>query len=118
MLLFATRKGGLNALDEIVTKDSQPILPPGISAVTAGHLHSPFIIRTEQGIWVNVGSSGRPCDGDLRAALAVLEQRPGGWQATIHRVAFDLEAAEQEIRESNMPYAERLVETQWKACWW
>ena len=110
--------GGLNELDEVVAAEAQPVLPPGISVVTAGHLHVPFIIRTGQAMWVNAGSAGRPCDGDPRAALAVLEQRPGGWEASVHRVPIDLEAAAQAIRKANMPYAERLIETQRKACWW
>jgi predicted phosphodiesterase len=110
--------GGLEKSDEVVEADARPFFPPGISVVAAGHLHAPFIIRTRVGVWVNAGSTGRPCDGDPRAALAVLEQQPKGWKASIHRVPFDLEAAAQAIRKANMPYAERLVETQIMACWW
>jgi predicted phosphodiesterase len=91
---------------------------PGISVVAAGHLHVPFIARTGKGMCVNAGSAGRPCDGDSRTALVVLEQRPGGWEASIHRVPFDLEAAVREICRVGMPYATRLAETQRKACWW
>lgn len=110
--------GGLDALDQVVTADAQPDLPPGISVVAAGHLHVPFIARTGKGMCVNAGSAGRPCDGDSRTALVVLEQRPGGWEASIHRVPFDLEAAVREICRVGMPYATRLAETQRKACWW
>ncbi|NOR83588.1 MAG: hypothetical protein GQ526_08860, partial [Ardenticatenales bacterium] len=110
--------GGLDKSDEVVDAEARPSFPPGISIVAAGHLHVPFIIRTRQGVWVNAGSAGRPCDGDPRAALAVLEQQPKGWKASIRRVPFDLEAAVQAIRKANMPYAERLIETQEKACWW
>ena len=110
--------GGLDESDEVVDADARPSFLPGISVVAAGHLHVPFIIRTRRGVWVNAGSAGRPCDGDPRAALAVLEQQPKGWKASIHRVPFDLEAAVQAIRKANMPYAERLIETQKKACWW
>jgi predicted phosphodiesterase len=51
-------------------------------------------------------------------ACAVLEQQPKGWKASIHRIPFDLEAAAQAIRKANMPYTERLILTQKKACWW
>jgi predicted phosphodiesterase len=112
--------GGMEASDEIVDADASPILPPGISVVAAGHLHVPFVIRTGQGIWVNAGSVGRPCDGDPRAAVAVLEHHPEGgeWKASIHRVPFDLAAAARAIRKAKMPYTERLIATQRKACWW
>ena len=110
--------GGLEDPDEIVDAVTRLSFPQGISIVAAGHLHVPFVIRTRQGVWVNAGSAGRPCDGDPRAALAVLEQQPPGWSASIHRVPFDLEAAVQAIREANLPYAERLAETQRKASWW
>ena len=110
--------GGLNDSREIVDAEAQPNLPPGISAVAAGHLHTPFIIRTEGGIWVNAGSTGGPTDGDPRAALAVLESRPQGWTASIQRVPFDLQASARAIRQAKMPYAGRLIETQRLARWW
>ena len=110
--------GGVEDPDEIVDADTRPSLPQGVPVVAAGHLHVPFVIRRKQGVWVNAGSAGRSCDGDPRAALAVLEQQPEAWTASIHRVPFDLEAAVQAIREANLPYAERVVETQRKACWW
>jgi predicted phosphodiesterase len=110
--------GGLGESDEIVDANAQPIFPDGISVVAAGHMHVPFINHTNDGIWVNAGSAGRSCDGDSRAALAVLEVRSGGWDTSIHRISFDLDAAARAIRESNIPYAERLIETQRKACWW
>lgn len=110
--------GGLEDPDEIVEAETRPSFPPGVSIVAAGHLHVPFVIRTGQGVWVSAGSAGRPCDGDPRAALAVLERQPTGWSASIHRVSFDLEAAVQAIRLANLPYAGRLVDTQRKACWW
>jgi predicted phosphodiesterase len=110
--------GGVEALDEIVDAEAHPVFPRGVSAVAAGHLHVPFVIHTQQGIWVNAGSAGRPCDGDPRAALAVLEGTSRGWKASVHRISFDLEMAVQAIRESDMPYVERMIETQRKACWW
>jgi predicted phosphodiesterase len=110
--------GGVKDPEEILAADTEPSFPPGVSVVAAGHLHVPFVTHTRQGVWVNAGSTGRPCDGDPRAALAVLEQQSTGWTASIHRVPFDIEAAVQEIRQANMPFAERIIETQRKACWW
>ena len=110
--------GGLDELDEIVDMDARPSFPQGLEIVVAGHLHTPFITRTNQGVWVNAGSTGRPCDGDPRAALAVVERQSERWKVSIHRIPFDLEAAAQAIRRVNMPYAKRLIETQKKACWW
>lgn len=105
-------------MDEIVDAEPQPVLPQGVSVVVAGHLHVPFAIRAKQGVWTNAGSAGRSCDGDPRAACVVLEEEPRGWKTSIHRVSFDVEAAVSAIRQSHMPYTERLIETQRKACWW
>ena len=110
--------GGLEGPDEIVDAEATPSFPQGVSMVAAGHLHVPFVNRTGEGVWVNAGSAGRSCDGDPRAALAVLEQGPRGWTASIHRVPFDLKAAAAAIRQARMPFAERLIEIGEKACWW
>ncbi len=110
--------GGLEAMDEIVDGKTEPVLPHGVSVVVAGHLHVPFTIRTKQGVWMNAGSAGRPCDGDPRAACVILEEKPREWKASIHRIPFDLEEAVRAIRESTIPYVERMIETQRNACWW
>ena len=110
--------GGVEESDEIVDADARPFFPQGMSVVAAGHLHVPFVIHTKQGVWANAGSAGRSCDGDPRAALVVLEQQSKGWEASVHRISFDLGAVVRAIRKSNIPYAERLIETQRKACWW
>jgi hypothetical protein len=65
--------GSVSAVDEIVDADAKPYIPTTVYTVAAGHLHKPFIIRTPRGLWVNAGSAGRPCDGDPRAAFALLE---------------------------------------------
>ncbi len=110
--------GGIETSDAIMEANASPVFPPGISVVAAGHLHVPFVNHTKQGVWVNAGSAGRPCDGDPRAAVAVLEQHAKGWKASIYRIPFDLDSAVQAIRKAQMPYTERLIETQRKACWW
>ena len=115
---FLVVHGGVDDPDEIVDAHAQPTFPEGVSAVAAGHLHIPFVNRTARGLWVNAGSAGRPCDGDPRAALVVLEQKVDDWDISIHRIAFDLDAAARAIRASKMPYPDRMIETQVNACWW
>ncbi len=110
--------GGLHDAEEIVDVAAAPDLPSGVSVVVAGHLHRPFITTVQTGVWVNAGSAGRSCDGDPRAAVTVLERQAEGWRASIHRVPFDLDTAVEAIRQAKMPHAERLIETQRKACWW
>jgi predicted phosphodiesterase len=110
--------GGLDGPDEVVDAEARPSLPQEVSVVAAGHLHTPFVIHARGGLWVNAGSAGRPCDGDPRPALVILEQKSKGWRASVHRISFDLDAAVQAIRRSNIPCAERMIETQRKACWW
>lgn len=110
--------GSLEKQDGIVDERARIALPPGTMVVAAGHLHVPFINPAPPGIWVNAGSAGRSCDGDPRAALAVLEQVGEDWRAEIHRVAFNVEEAVEAIRRADMPFTERLIETQRLACWW
>jgi predicted phosphodiesterase len=110
--------GSLDDPDEIVEPGAFPRFPPGVTAVAAGHLHRPFVFHTSQGVWVNAGSAGRPCDGDPRAAAAVLTGEADAWRACVHRIPFDLDAACQAILRAKMPYAHRPVETQLAASWW
>ena len=110
--------GGLQGADQIVRADAKPDFPAKVNIVAAGHLHVPFINHTKDGVWVNAGSAGRSCDGDSRASVAVLEGQLGSWQAAIHRILFDLDAAERAIRASGIPYAQRMIETHHWACWW
>ena len=61
------------------------------------------------GRWLlNPGSVGQPRDGDPRAAW--LELDLDSWQATFHRVAYDIDRAAAAIRDAGLPeaLAERL----------
>ena len=104
--------------ERIVTRDEVPDFPPGIDAIAAGHLHHPFVTRTEHGLWVNAGSVARPCDGDPRASCAVLQCQNGHWDAGIYRIPFDLMTAVENIRKQDMPFADKLIRTQMEARWW
>jgi len=90
-----------------------------------GHSHVPFAIGegemvgghasdgTEvdlQGRWLlNPGSVGQPRDGDPAAAWLLLDL--GSRHATFHRVAYDVERTQAEMRELGLPdvLAERLA---------
>lgn len=78
------------------------------AVVAFGHLHIPYTRSLEGRLLVDVASVGHPRDGDRRAAYAVLEW-DGAWRATIHRVAYDLEAAAAAFRASGMPRPERSI---------
>ncbi|MBN1192846.1 MAG: metallophosphoesterase family protein [Coriobacteriia bacterium] len=96
--------------------------------VCCGHLHVPFhrSIPTEAGVvhWVNVGSVGRPRDGDPRAAWVelvigtqgeVVEHAPADtacrriadldlWLGvTVHRVAYNIDAVVREMTQKGLP---------------
>jgi predicted phosphodiesterase len=54
---------------------------------------------------INPGSVGQPRDGDWRAAFAVFDTEP--WQVSYFRVPYDMETAQQRIRDADLP--ERLA---------
>ena len=57
-----------------------------------------------QGEWIlNPGSVGQPRDGDPRAAWLLLDL--GAWTVSWRRVDYDVEAAQQAIREAGLPEA-------------
>ncbi len=89
--------------------------------VLVGHSHVPLEIRREgdglagglagdgtevdltAGRWLlNPGSVGQPRDGDPRAAWLLLEP---GRSARFHRVEYDVEATQAEMREAGLPEA-------------
>lgn len=81
----------------------------GSEVLLFGHTHLPYTKRVEGTLFVNVGSVGRPKDGDSRAAYVLLEARRKP-QVELRRVAYDVEAAARAILESELPdyYAEEL----------
>ena len=67
-------------------------------------------IRLEDRWLVNPGSVGQPRDGDPRAAYAVVDL--GARTVTLHRIAYDVAAAQASIRAAALPelLATRLAE--------
>jgi putative phosphoesterase len=69
-----------------------------------GHTHDPWYRRFGTVLFVNVGSVGRPKDGDTRAMYVVLHAAPGApVEVEIRRVAYDVEAAAQAILAAGLP---------------
>jgi predicted phosphodiesterase len=71
-----------------------------------GHTHDPWFRRYAKTLFVNVGSVGRPKDGDTRAAYVVLSSSAGApVEVEIRRVAYDVEAAAQAVTAVGLPSA-------------
>lgn len=71
--------------------------------VAFGHTHLPWH-RVVDGVhFVNAGSVGRPKDGDWRAGYVVVEIGEGEPEVDFVRTAYELEAATDAIRASELP---------------
>jgi predicted phosphodiesterase len=59
-------------------------------------------LEIDKGRWlINPGSVGQPRDGDPRAAW--LELDTDSWQATYHRVGYDIDRAAEAIEDAGLP---------------
>jgi predicted phosphodiesterase len=73
-------------------------------AVCFGHTHDPWSRYYSGKLFVNVGSVGRPKDGDPRAAYVVLRcASEGPIEVEIRRVAYDVEAAAHAVVAVGLP---------------
>jgi len=75
-----------------------------------GHTHLPYHRAVEDRHFINVGSVGRPVDGDARACWALINL--GAHVAVhFHRVGYDVEAAAGAVRGSGLPeeFADVLI---------
>ena len=71
-----------------------------------GHTHDPWSRSYGGKLFVNVGSVGRPKDGDPRAAFVVLRSAPGApIEVEIRRVVYDVEAAAAAVVTAGLPVA-------------
>jgi diadenosine tetraphosphatase ApaH/serine/threonine PP2A family protein phosphatase len=78
--------------------------------IAFGHTHRPWH-RTVEGIhFVNVGSAGRPKDGDWRAGYVAVEVAGDSVVVEFMRVEYDIGRAMDGIRASELPddFAEYL----------
>lgn len=78
--------------------------------IVCGHTHMPYDKRVGTARFVNVGSAGKPKDGDPRACWALLDTNAA--TVEFHRVAYDVEAAARAIEASDLPheFADQLRE--------
>ncbi len=69
-----------------------------------GHTHDPWFRRYGKTLFVNVGSAGRPKDGDPRAAYVLLRSSTEvPVDVEIVRVAYDVEAAADAVLAAGLP---------------
>lgn len=86
-----------------------------------GHTHVPFHRRIQDGNKlrhvINLGSIGKPKDGDLRAGYVLADLHelltlhdPRGWKPEFRRLSYNVESAVQALRNSTFPesYADAL----------
>lgn len=93
----------------------------GVDIMCCAHTHKPFhsAIYTPTGYKhiINIGSLGKPKDGDVRGCYAILELdaqsnliSEKGINVRFHRVSYDVEKAAQAVENSELPnsFAEAL----------
>jgi putative phosphoesterase len=70
--------------------------------IVFGHTHKPYIKFVDDVMFLNVGSVGKPKDGDWRACYAALDTRDTP-PATFRRVEYDVKEAAAAIRATDLP---------------
>jgi putative phosphoesterase len=71
--------------------------------IAFGHTHVPYTKTVDGVLFVNVGSVGKPKDGDPRACYAVFEFA-NETTVTFRRVGYDVAAAAAAIRRTDLPH--------------
>jgi putative phosphoesterase len=71
--------------------------------VVFGHTHKPYTKRIGDVWFVNVGSVGKPKDGDWRACYAILDVTADP-PASFVRIAYDMDTVTRAIRGSELPH--------------
>jgi predicted phosphodiesterase len=98
--------------DEFCTKMAESAGARSGDLIAFGHTHKPWR-RVVNGVhFLNTGSVGRPKDGDPRAGFVLVDVSPTGEITTeIVRTAYDVQAAAEAIRASDLPddFADYLV---------
>ena len=69
--------------------------------IVFGHTHKPYTKLVDDVLFVNVGSVGKPKDGDWRACYATVDV--SGPTATFVRVEYDVQRAMAAIRGTDLP---------------
>lgn len=71
--------------------------------IAFGHTHIPYAKLVDGVLFVNVGSVGKPKDGDPRACYVLLDVAEGTVGVKYRRVAYDVAAVAEAIRQSGLP---------------
>jgi len=75
----------------------------GADVIVFGHTHKPYVKEVNGVTFLNVGSVGKPKDGDWRACYAVLESGNPP-TITFRRVVYDVRRAAEAIRQTELPH--------------
>jgi putative phosphoesterase len=70
--------------------------------IAFGHTHKPYTKDVDGVLFLNVGSVGKPKDGDWRACYAIVDTATGS--AAFRRVDYDVKAAAAAIRATDLPH--------------
>ncbi len=90
--------------DSFCTKMAEAAGARAGDLIAFGHTHLPWHRMVSGVHFLNTGSVGRPKDGDWRAGFAVVEVDAGGAiKVEFVRVEYDVEAAADAIRRSDLP---------------
>jgi putative phosphoesterase len=71
--------------------------------IACGHTHRPYDKTVGDVRFVNVGSAGKPKDGDRRACWTLLDTGGRDLRVEFRRVAYDVEAAARAVEASTLP---------------
>jgi putative phosphoesterase len=83
-----------------------------VEIILFGHTHLPYQKAVSGTLFVNTGSVGKPKDGDPRAGYVVLTFNNGQVGVDFRRVEYDVLAAAQAVRDSDLPdHFAALLET-------
>ena len=74
-----------------------------VDLIAFGHTHKPYVKRVDGVTFINVGSVGKPKDGDWRACYAIVDVGAAP-SVTFRRVPYDVAAAAAAIRATDLPH--------------
>jgi len=74
-------------------------------AIFFGHTHIPYTRQVGDVLFVNVGSVGKPKDGDPRACYVVADVNDGKLDVHFRRVVYPVERVAEAIQQSDLPDA-------------
>ena len=80
--------------------------------IVCGHTHKPYTKKIGESLFVNVGSAGKPKDGDPRACWVLIDTSSDEVKVEFRRVPYDVRLAARAVRDSGLPdeFANQLLE--------